>query len=81
MLKRDEHQVRGGIEYGFMSTTLSADVAHGYAAGTDNGAPSTLFEAQMGMVDRGAQLDWLSQYPHEKEILLPPLTAIEVRPW
>ena len=31
---------------------------------------------QMGMVDRGAQLDWLSQYPDEKEILLPPLTGL-----
>jgi hypothetical protein len=34
---------------------------------------------QMGMVDRGAQLDWLSQYPDEKEILLPPLTGMEVQ--
>ena len=33
----------------------------------------------MGMVDRGAQLDWLSQYPEEKEILLPPLTGMEVQ--
>ena len=31
----------------------------------------------MGMVDRGADLSWLSQYPHEKEVLLPPLTGIE----
>jgi hypothetical protein len=28
-------------------------------------------------VDRGADLSWLSQYPHEKEVLLPPLTGIE----
>mmetsp|Transcript_82085 Transcript_82085/g.163472 ORF Transcript_82085/g.163472 Transcript_82085/m.163472 type:complete len:419 (-) Transcript_82085:26-1282(-) len=32
---------------------------------------------QMGMVDRGADLTWLSQYPHEREVLLPPLTGIE----
>lgn len=32
---------------------------------------------QMGMVDRGADLSWLSQYPHEREVLLPPLTGIE----
>ena len=31
----------------------------------------------MGMVDRGADLSWLSQYPHEKEVLLPPLTGLE----
>ena len=32
----------------------------------------------MGMVDRGAELEWLSQYSHEKEILFAPLTGIEV---
>merc|ERR1719183_543672 len=47
-----------------------------YAAGQE-GEASTIFEMQMGMVDRGADLTWLSQYPHEKEVLLPPLTGIE----
>jgi hypothetical protein len=28
-------------------------------------------------VDRGADLSWLSQYPHEREVLLPPLTGLE----
>ena len=32
----------------------------------------------MGMVDRGASLSWLSQYPFEQEILCPPLTGIGV---
>ena len=31
----------------------------------------------MGMVDRGADLTWLSQYPHEQEVLFPPLTGLE----
>ena len=30
------------------------------------------------MVNRGADMSWLSQYPHEKEILFGPLTGIEV---
>ena len=30
------------------------------------------------MVDRGADVQWLSQYPFEREILLPPLTGLEV---
>ena len=30
------------------------------------------------MVDRGADLSWLSQYPHEKETLFGPLTGLEV---
>ena len=36
------------------------------------------FEIQMGMVDRGASLGWLSQYPHESEILFAPMTGLEV---
>lgn len=31
-----------------------------------------------GMVDRGADIWWLSQYPHEREILFGPLTGMEV---
>ena len=65
--------VRGGIEYGFSSTTTDRAQAVSYA----QGSASTIFEMQMGMVDRGADLSWLSQYPHEKEVLLPPLTGIE----
>merc|ERR1719247_2903179 len=48
----------------------------GAGSATDNDA-CTIFEMQMGMVDRGADLTWLSQYPHEREVLLPPLTGIE----
>ena len=49
-----------------------------FAKGGDARTASTLVVASMGMIDRGATLDWLSQYPHEREILLPPLTAMEV---
>ena len=34
---------------------------------------------QMGMIDRGAELGWISQYPHEAECLFAPLTGIEVQ--
>ena len=68
--------VRGGIEYGFSSTTTDKEQALLYAGGEQSDA-STIFEMQMGMVDRGANLTWLSQYPHEQEVLLPPLTGIE----
>ena len=37
-----------------------------------------MFESLMGMVDRGADIRVLSQFPHEEEILYPPLTGIEV---
>ena len=47
-----------------------------YASG---GGAGVVFEIQQGMIDRGADLSFLSQYPHEKEILFAPLTGLEVR--
>jgi len=54
----NEFKVRGGVEFGFMSTTLNGEVAMDYAAG---GGAGVIFEIQQGMVDRGADLSWLSQ--------------------
>ena len=74
----NEMGVRGGIEYAFSSTTVDREQAMMYAKGGGGESDaSTIFEMQMGMVDRGADLTWLSQYPHEREVLLPPLTGIE----
>ena len=71
----DKYGLSGGVEYGFMSTTVDLSQARHYA----KGSASTIFEMRMGMVDRGADLAWLSQYPHEREILFGPLTGLEVR--
>jgi len=71
----DKFNTRGGVELGFSSTTAERAQAEHYAAA---GSASTLMVAQMGMVDRGAELSWLSMYEHEKEILFPPLTGVEV---
>merc|ERR1719428_1079693 len=49
----------------------------GYAAGGKSAG--IVFEILQGMVNRGADMSWLSQYPHEKEILFGPLTGIEVQ--
>ena len=57
-----------------MSTTKERAQALHYASGQ----AAIVMEMQLGMVDRGAELDWLSQYPHEREVLLPPLTSQEV---
>ena len=46
---------------------------------SSSGGPGVVFSIQQGMVDRGADIGWLSQYPHEKEILFGPLTGLEVR--
>ena len=59
----DAMGVRGGVEYGFSSTTTEREQAM-YNA---DGKASTILELEMGLVDRGADVSWLSQYPHEKE--------------
>eukprot|EP00962_Isochrysis_galbana_P010777 scaffold2996_cov132-Isochrysis_galbana.AAC.1 len=73
--KANDFGVRGGIEAAFMSTTTDRDVAMGYA----KGKTGLLFEMRMGMVDRGADITWLSQYPYEKEVLFGPLSGLEVQ--
>ena len=50
-----------------MSTTTEQSVAMGYASGQRSAG--IVIEVQQGMVDRGADISWLSQYPHEREIL------------
>ena len=72
----NEFGVKGGIESAFMSTTSDRAVAVQYAGG---GGAGFVFEIQQGMVDRGADISWLSQYPHEREILFAPLTGLEVQ--
>lgn len=61
----------------FYSTTVDKSVALQYSK-VGPGQPSLVLEMRMGMVNRGAYLGWLSQYPQEQEILLPPLTGLEV---
>ena len=39
---------------------------------------SHILDIQMGMVDRCVDLSRFSQYPHGKDICVPPLTGIEV---
>ena len=69
----DEDGIRGGIEYGFSSTTTQRAQAVHYS----QGKASLIFEMRMGMIDRGASVVWLSQYPHEREMLFPPLLGME----
>ena len=54
--------VKGGIENAFMSTTTDRKVAMGYAAG-DGQKTGIVLEMQQGMVNRGADISWLSQAP------------------
>lgn len=74
-LEANRLNIRGGIEFGFTSTTTNRNVAVSYSQGR---TAKMIFELQLGMIDKGADLAWLSQYPHEKEICLTPLTGMEV---
>ena len=54
----------------FMSTTTDRAVAMGYANASGGRTAGIVIECQQGMVNRGADISWLSQYPHEREILV-----------
>jgi hypothetical protein len=72
---RENHLgVKGAVECAFMSTTLDWAVAQTYA-GT---GVAVIMQLDMGMVDRGADLSELSQYPTEKEVCFGPLTSLQV---
>ena len=76
MLNKGMDNARGGIEYGFSSASTKRDEAERYAT-KDNTTTPMLLEIEQGLIDRGADLKWLSQYPHEAEVLFPPLTGLE----
>ena len=59
----------------WLAATTDRSVAASYASS----GIGIVMEMQMGMLDRGADLAWLSQYPNEMEILFPPLTGCEVQ--
>ena len=44
----------------------------------ENLSMPVLFQFEVGDIDRGASLSFLSQYPNESEILIPPLSYLEV---
>ena len=67
MWRVNKYNVRGGVETAFMSGTLDRRVAASYASNSDNGV-GMVYEYHLGMIDRGADLSWLSQYPHEREV-------------
>ena len=62
-----------------MSTTTDRNIALNYGgAANASDKPSIIFEMQVGMIDRGAPVQWCSQFPEEAEILFAPLTGCEV---
>jgi len=67
----------GVIEAGCLSTSSKKEVAMMYAS---NSTAKLLFELQLGFVARGADIGefGISQYHCEAEILLPPVTVLQV---
>jgi hypothetical protein len=74
---RDEVGMVSVVDFGFMSTSLDEDVAISYMSAIK---PNVLWEIscmnQGDCYHNGADVSFLSQYPHEKEILFPPLTML-----
>ena len=62
------------VECGFSSATPRREVALQYSGSKD----SALFEIETGVIDRGATLDWVSQYPSEEEHVILPLSNFEI---
>ena len=70
MLTPNEDGVSGGAEYGFSSTTCDLKTARFYAKTDKADVASTVIEVEMGQIDRGSDVSWLSQFPHESEVLV-----------
>ena len=70
----------GGSELAPMSTTADLDVAVRYCSMEEGGrsGAALLFRVRTtNIMQRGAQLAFLSVTPHEKEFLYPPLTYLK----
>lgn len=74
---KDEFGCRGGVKFGMLSATTQWHVALNYSTSTDLRRAS-LFEIEVDQINRGACISWLSQFPMEEEVLIPPLSNLEV---
>jgi hypothetical protein len=57
----DERGTKGGVELGFLSTTTCREVAVEYSGVKQK--RGVVMDIEIGAVDCGAILDFLSQYP------------------
>ena len=67
---------KGGVEFSFMSTTTKKAVAVSYINASKR--RPILFEYDVGSIDRGGSISFMSQYPGEDEVLIPPRSFVEV---
>lgn len=71
----EEFEQTGGTELQGMSTTRDQSVAAKYALSS---MPLLFCVECKSFMQQGSDISWLSLYPHEKEILYPPLTYLRV---
>jgi hypothetical protein len=72
--KADAFNVKGGVDSGFLSFTATRAKAMNWALKGDSS--HLVLEASMGMIDRGASMEWLTQYPGTAARMPPPLKPI-----
>ena len=70
----DEFMLRGGVEVGCMSTSTDLEVIAGYAKSS---SPLLLRIKVDSPMELGADIQWLSMFPGESEVLYPPLTFLK----
>jgi len=70
----EEFITRGGTELGAMSTTSDLGVAIDYSRSRRSLIFKIITENKL---QRGADLEWLSAFPNESEVLFPPLTYMQ----
>jgi hypothetical protein len=78
-LECSEGKFAGAVERAFMSTTKNPAVALDYLGGA--ATIGSILVIDFDMNSRGASIQWLSQYPHEEELLFPPCTGFSCLGW
>eukprot|EP00961_Rhodomonas_salina_P104232 1403041-Rhodomonas_salina.1 len=73
---KDKFGCRGGVEGGFLSTSTERAQALTYMQ-VHKGLP-TLLQLRLRIINRGADVSFLSYFQAEQEVLLPPLSCLEV---
>ena len=74
---RFAHLACARVQLAPMSTTTDFKTAAEYSVG-DTSAHSLIFKIKTGnKLQRGGDLEWLSAFPTEAEILFPPLTYLQ----
>ncbi|KOO30698.1 ankyrin repeat [Chrysochromulina tobinii] len=83
----DSKGIMGGVELAFLSCTSDRQVAFTHERGPLDeprpDRPLMLFQIKMGLGDAGADVEFLSQTPMEKEVVFAPRSGLEIvsQPW